>query len=169
MAANVRPFPIKKARKVPRQGRPGPGWYVDESDAVPQRLWRPYRLGDLAGARPRAHPQVIPRGPRGGIRLEVGQVWVELHGEKLWVIRHLEPQTGGRYRVFLSLYQRDEWSYDLSSLTLKQSMKIWDEAALFFRTTVEHLAAVVEQQGGDPVKAAQYFGIDPATGERTHD
>lgn len=169
MAKNVVPFPKERVRKVPRQARPKPGWYTDEGDAIPARRWRPYRLGDLAGARPWGHPRVIPRGPRGGIQLAVGQVWVELHGETLWVIRHLEPQTGGRYRVFLSLYQREEISYDLSSLTLKQTMKIWDEAAEFFRATVEHMAAVVRERGGDPAKAVQYFGVDLETGERTHD
>lgn len=169
MTAKVSPFPAKKARKVPRQIRPQPGWYMDEGDPVPQRRWRPYRLGDLAGARPHGHPKVIPRGPRGGVWLATGQVWVELHGERLWVIRHLEPQASGRYRVHLSLYQREELIHDLSSLTLKQTMKIWDEAAVFFRATVEHMAAFVKRQGGDPAKAAQYFGVDPTTGERTRD
>lgn len=169
MTAKVTRFPVEKARKVARQHRPKPGWYMDESDVVLERRWRPYCLGDLAGARPKAHPRVIPRGPRGGVRLAVGQVWVEIHGEKLWVIRHLEPQASGRYRVYLSLYQRDELSYKLSSLTVKQTMKIWDEAAVFFRSTVELMTAFVQEQGGDPAKAAQYFGVDPSTGERTHD
>lgn len=169
MSAKVARFPAEKARKVPRQDRPKPGWYTDESDVVPQRRWRPYRLGDLAGARPRAHPRIVPHGPRGGIRLAVGQVWVEIHGENLWVIRHLEPQAAGRYRVCLSLYQRDEIGHDLSSLTLKQTMKIWDEAAAFFRGTVEHMTAVVQARGGDPAQAAKFFGVDSSTGECTHD
>lgn len=169
MTAKVVHFPTAKARKVPRQNRPKPGWYLDESEVVPRERWRAYRLGDLAGARPRGHPKVIPRGPRGGIRLTVGQVWVDLHGETLWVIRYLEPQAQGRYRVHLSLYERDEISYELSSLTLKQIMKIWDEAASFFRGAVEHMKKVAFLRGGDPIKAAKFFGVDPQTGERTND
>lgn len=169
MTANVARFPVEKVRKVPRQNRPKPGWYLDEKTTPPKKRWRAYRLGDLAGARPRGHPKVIPRGPRGRIRLEVGQVWVEIHGEKLWVIRYLEPRTQGRYWVYLSLYGRDETSYDLSSLTLKQIMKIWDEAAPFFRSTVEHMKKVAFLCGGDPIQAVKFFGVDPQTGERTND
>ena len=169
MTAKVVYLPLEKARKVPRQTRPKPGWYRHEEGVISQKRWRPYRLGDLAGARPKGHPKVIPRGPRGGIRLEVGQVWVDIHGETLWVIRQLESMAQGRYRVYLGLYERDEISYELSSLTLKQIMKIWDEAAPFFRSTVEHMKKVAFLCGGDPIKAVKFFGVDPSTGERIHD
>lgn len=156
MVTNVMVFPAEKARKTPRQLRPKPGRHG--------RSWQPYKFSDLAGGRPIGHPKQVPRGPRGGVQLAVGQVWVDLCTDELWVIRQLELRMN-RFQVHLSYYRSLAVIKSISSVQVKGMMRIWDDAAQYFRDIARKLVGEAKSLGIDPVKAARYFGIDPETGE----
>ncbi len=167
MTAKVTPFSIEKARKSARQARPKPGW----NGSGTNRRWEAYRFVDLGGKRPIGHP-AVERGPRGGIRLAERQVWISLHDQRLWVIQWLEPQAGGRHRVALMPYRfsgGECFPWEISSLTLRSSLRIWDDVGRVLATTAAKLRTAALDRGIDPGRTGVFFGIDPTTGERTHD
>ena len=137
--AEIFAFPSDKARKSYRQQRPERGWYQENG----VRLYRNYQLIDLAGERPRGHPE-LSCDPQGMVLLATGQVWVEIHNQDLWVIRRLEKRPSGNYLVYLSMYRRRKITLILSEIGFRQSMLVWEHYLKFNQETAEILRSMFE-------------------------
>jgi len=93
------------------------------------------RYKDEQRVRPVGHP-LLKRGPRGKALLDRNQVWVEGHTNKLWVVMNYEDglQYGTyTHRVWLRPYDARERrgekrSRELSELTLRSIMRVWEDA-----------------------------------------
>ncbi len=133
----------------------------------------PRRLGDLQGKRPQGHPE-LRRSPRGKISLDLGQVWVELHTQDLYVIRGLSLRSDGKkHNVSLSRYGRNEPERSLSETSLRQTMRVWEDAVELFAQCMKKVCKAIEDGEGKPFgmtnvdDAAEFFGVGSKNGQRT--
>jgi hypothetical protein len=142
-----------------------PGWYTLGG----YRLFRNYMMKDVfaPGKTPRGHPKLM-RGPRGGVKLAVGQVWVELGYDELWQIAKLEPGPYEKLLVSLRPYRCRMVTRTISERTLRYGMMVWEDSLQHSRKAVGKLRTAIRNGEGKSLRgSASYFGIDLFTGIRT--
>jgi len=87
-----------------------------------------YFYPDLRGKRPNGHPKV-QFGPRGKVLLQKGQVWVERHTKRLFVITQVVVAREGFYPhdVIVQGYrQGPHTSYPYSESNFRTQFEVWD-------------------------------------------
>ncbi len=86
---------------------------------------------ELYGSRPKGHP-ILGRTKRGKAMLAAGQVWVDLHDDKLWVLTDFRKvrESGYPHNVVLVEYN-GTWRRELSESGLRGNMKVWDDMRKF--------------------------------------
>lgn len=170
MTADVLTYPTTFEKEIRLREReawnkryPKPGtWFVNEDGQKTYRFWR---LDDLAGYRPHRHPEEINYGVRGKVLLALGQVWVEYHNDKLWVVNTLTLRPDGKYNVLLTVYKNSEMVRLVSESTLRSKMEIWEEAVAARKELAKSLQKIVARQGGGS-DLFTFFGLDLLTGNR---
>lgn len=150
----------KRAAQLPknteRKKKPGESW----------------KVGDLEGKRPEGHPP-IRRGPRGGLILAEGQVWVEVHTRRLVVLERFEVRrSSGTYRhqVWIRPYKTraDYFLKELAEASFRGSFQVWDDFVEAMPRLMEEFirAAATDPESPfrgmqDPAAAARkFFGLD---------
>lgn len=136
-----------------------------------ERGKRPSTLTKLRGRRPLGHPEV-KYGPRGRVLLAPQQVWVEGHTGVLWIIESLRHMREGFYPFNVTLVRYDGTSKGariLSEHTMRSYMEVWEDAVQSRKRIAEKLKDGSPHPFGSNKAAAQFFGIDPDTGNRVDD
>lgn len=91
---------------------------------------KPYwRVVDLLGKKPRGHAAPA-YSPRGRVLMAPGQVWVERHNQRLWVIGKIaknKRRIGNAcpHDITLIAYRGKE-ARKLAESTVRQTMSVWD-------------------------------------------
>lgn len=131
---------------------------------------KPYwRVIDLLGKKPRGH--VSPRyGPRDRVLMARGQVWVEGHNQRLWVIGHMaknKKRKGSLYPhdVTLVAYRGNE-ERTLAETSVRLSMQVWEVYLIEHKLLMKKLAHASDHDPQSPFKgqpdaARNFFGLDP--------
>lgn len=124
---------------------------------------------DLKGRRPRGHPEVR-RGKRGGVLLDVGQVWVAGNDELWIVVSFYDAGRSGTYKhnVKIKPFWRKGKRYTkmLSEQTFRSEMQVWDDHLASKAEFLEKLKRDAPLHGYTFEGACAYLGIDPTTGNR---
>ncbi|MDP3958206.1 MAG: hypothetical protein Q8Q36_01935 [bacterium] len=155
----------KKAEETRRRGKERrerilrvkgerPGWYMENGI----RSFRCYKPADIGGERPRGH-RPPKYGPRGGVILGVGQVWVEVGLQHMWVIAALERRRDGKHTVHLRPYRCFSLTRTVSETTLRMCFMVWEKD----KKDTEELAE--DMRRWHPGWRG-FFGLDPETGNR---
>ncbi|MDE2071401.1 MAG: hypothetical protein KGI70_01545 [Patescibacteria group bacterium] len=129
---------------------------------------------DLKGKRPKGHPKV-KRGKRGKVILQVGQVWVEGHTQRLWVLTDMAVARKSFYKhdVIMSAYKSSGFQI-FSEATLRMTMTIWDDWGAEQKALMKKLTYMSENDPESPWRghidagklARVFFGLD-SKGNRT--
>lgn len=125
---------------------------------------------DLLGRPPVGHPE-IRRGPRGGVILDVGQVWVAITSEEeLWVIISTElTARRGTYKhnvVLAPFSARDpKFHRKLSEQTFRYTMRVWDDYIEPQMIRIRELTQLAESGGRTYQELCKFLDLNPVTGE----
>lgn len=110
-----------------------------------------WRVVDLLGKRPRGH--ISPAyGPRGRVIMAPGQVWVEGHNQRLWVIRKMtsnKKRKGSLYPhdIVLCAYRGKEMRC-LAETGVRLNMRIWEVHSKEMKETMDKLAYLADRPTG---------------------
>lgn len=130
---------------------------------------KPYwRVIDLLGKAPDRH--VPPQyGPRGRVLMARGQVWVEGHSQRLWVVKSMtlnKKRKGSLYPhdVVLVAYRGRE-ERKLAETGVRMSMSVWEVYLVERARLMKKLAHASEHDPQSPFKgrpkaARDFFGLD---------
>ena len=125
---------------------------------------------DLLGRPPIGHPE-IRRGPRGGVILDVGQVWVAITPEEeLWVIVSMElTERKGTYThtvVIAPFSARDpKFHRKISEQTFRSTMHVWDDYIKPQVDRIHELTRLAESGGRTYQELCKFLDLNPITGE----
>lgn len=129
----------------------------------------PWRTIDLKGRRPSGHP-APEYGPRGRVKLAIGQVWVECHSQELYVVKDLVDARCSLYSydVVLIAYKRERIQRVLAEATIRCTMQVWDRFESERRKRVSELCELAEYDPESPwrgtktagSRALAFFGMD---------
>lgn len=130
---------------------------------------KPYwRVVDLLGQPPKGH-KAPTYGPRGRVLMAPGQVWVEGHNQRLWVIKSMtlnKKRKGSLYPndVVLRAY-RGRQLRALAETGVRMGMQVWEVYLVSRKELMEKLAYLSERDPGSPFKgrpqaALNFFGFD---------
>lgn len=111
--------------------------------------------------RPKGHPQ-LRRGPRGKAILDVGQVWVEIPTDMLWVVRSFwkgSAHPSYPHYVELTPYYRGRYQYILSEASLRKNMQVWEDAIGFSADLMARVEFAAHNDPTSPWKGRQSAGI----------
>jgi hypothetical protein len=116
---------------------------------------------DLLGRKPGGHPAPI-YGPRGRVLMARGQVWVEEHTQRLWVIRAITKRKGRAcsHDVVLVAYKGKETRM-LAEATVRLRMSVWDAFAARRDRRMKKLAC---RGGGAQCVVRSLFGFHAESG-----
>jgi len=135
-----------------------------------------WRIIDLLGKKPRGH--VAPKyGPRGRVLMARGQVWVELHNQRLWVIGFIAKNPSRKGSLYpnditLIAYRGSE-ERTLAETTVRQTMRVWEVHLKEHKETMEKLDRLSQSDPTSPwqgrrdatQRARNFFSFD-AQGNR---
>lgn len=130
---------------------------------------KPYwRVVDLLGQAPQGHVRAT-YGPRGRVIMAPGQVWVEGHNQRLWVIRSMsinKKRKGSLYPsdVVLRAYRGREERM-LAETSVRLGMQVWEVYLQARKDLMAKLVYASEHDPSSPFKgqpqaALRFFGLD---------
>ena len=125
---------------------------------------------DLSGHPPIGHPEIM-RGPRGGVILDVGQVWVTITlEEELWVIVSIQRTVRkGTYKHDVTLApfnNRDsKFHRKISEQTMRSTMHVWNDYIQPQVDRIERLTFLAESGDRTYQELCKFLDLNPVTGE----
>ncbi|MBP7770522.1 MAG: hypothetical protein KA066_01265 [Candidatus Pacebacteria bacterium] len=138
---------------------------------------KPYwRVVDLRGKKPSGH--VAPMyGPRGRVLMARGQVWVERHNQRLWVIGFIAKNPKRKDSLYpndvtLIAYRGSE-ERTLAETSVRLQMDVWEVHLTEHKALMEKLDRLSRDDPGSPwhgrsdatQRARNFFSFD-AQGNR---
>jgi hypothetical protein len=128
----------------------------------------PWKMIHLRGKRPYKHPRVLKRGLRGKVLLEVGQVWVMNHNQRLWRVAHIVLARDGTYPLQVTAIEyRGTEHWTVSEQNFRGCADIWDVHVADMRRLMDKLLHSTDTDPHSPFRrrggrtsALKFFGLD---------
>ena len=125
---------------------------------------KPYwRIVDLLGKKPRGHTPPS-YGPRGRVLMAKGQVWVEGHNQRLWVVSKMvrrRQRKGSLYPhdVTLAAYRGAE-TRTMCEASVRLNMSVWDIHAADQARLMRRLENAAARGSHPSCVVRSFFGFD---------